>query len=239
MKKTTILSLVLITIFVLLHKDKTFGQNIKIELGSDEVALNENFTIKITVENDRLRKYGDFPEITGFVKQGISSSSSTNIINGAISSSHSIIQNYAPTSEGTYRVPAFTMTVNDQEVSSPGKSVTVGPPQKTARSRNPFFNDPFDEFFGRPTEPEEYIDAEEDVFFALSTNKDEVYIGEGFTVTLAWYEAESNQAMIQFYDVAKQLTEILKKIKPANSWEENFNFENEIVLTAECVFNNI
>ena len=33
-------------------------------------------------------------------------------------------------------------------------------------------------------------------------------------------------ADMRFYDLGKQLTEILKKIKPSNCWEENFNIEN-------------
>lgn len=31
---------------------------------------------------------------------------------------------------------------------------------------------------------------------------------------------------MQFYELGKQLAEILKKIKPSNCWEENFNIEN-------------
>ena len=31
---------------------------------------------------------------------------------------------------------------------------------------------------------------------------------------------------MRFYELGKQLTEIIKKIKPANCWEENFNIEN-------------
>ena len=60
----------------------------------------------------------------------------------------------------------------------------------------------------------------------MTTSQDEVYLGEGFTATLAFYVAEENQAPLQFYDLGKQLTDILKLIKPSNAWEENFNIEN-------------
>ena len=35
-----------------------------------------------------------------------------------------------------------------------------------------------------------------------------------------------NRAPLQFHDLAKQLTNILKKIKPTTCWEENFEIEN-------------
>jgi len=227
MNKTLVLYHLLSLLSIFFLNNSVFAQKAKIEIGSSDVALNEAFTIKITVENDRLKNYSDFPEIDGFVKQGTSSSSSTNIINGQISSSHSIIQNYSPTTQGTFTLAPFTMTINGKEVSSPGATISVGPPRQRQQQSSPFFSDPFDDFFHRNQRgTQEFVDVKEDAFFALTTDKEEVYIGEGFSVSLAWYEAEANKALIQFYEVGKQLAEILKEIKPANSWEENFNIEN-------------
>ena len=62
-------------------------------------------------------------------------------------------------------------------------------------------------------------------FFALSTDKSEVFVGEGFTLTLAFYVAETNRAGLSFYNTSEQLAEIKKTITPANCWEENFNIE--------------
>ncbi len=228
MVKTCILYLLLGMSLILFSNCFVIAQNIKIDLGADQVALNEAFTIKITVENSRLRKYGEFPEIPGFVKQGTFSSSSTNIVNGNISSAHSVTQNYAPNRQGTFTLAPFTMIINDQEVQSPGKPIKVGPAnqKQQKQQQNPFFSDPFDDFFNRGKKPQEFVDVKEDVFFAITTSKNEVFTGEGFVVTLSWYSSENNRASMRFYEVGKQLTEILKKIKPANSWEENFNIEN-------------
>ncbi|MGK7394830.1 MAG: BatD family protein [Candidatus Cyclobacteriaceae bacterium M3_2C_046] len=225
MHKRNLLIFALGIFFLLSFKDNSYSQEIKIELGKNEIALNEAFTITVTVQNDRLKSYDDFPEIPGMVKQGTSSSSSTNIINGKISSSHSITQNYSPTSQGSYILKPFTMEVNGQSIKSQGITLNVGPPQQRARNNDPFNMDPFEDFFGRGNQgPQEYIDIEEDAFLALSTDKNEVYVGEGFTVSLAFYLG--NRAPMQFHEPGKQLSEILKKIKPANSWEENFNIEN-------------
>ncbi|MFN3839193.1 MAG: BatD family protein [Cyclobacteriaceae bacterium] len=199
------------------------SQNIQITLGPDEIGENQTWTITITVQNDRLKNFDNFPEIQGFRKRGQSTSSQTNIVNGQVSSSQSIIMTYAPVKQGMVVVPPFKMTVNDQVISSPGKRVKIGPPVQQQR-------DPFRSFFERDdfmdNAPTEFIDIKEDAFFALTTNKDEVYVGEGFNTTLAFYVAESNQAPLYWYQISKQVSEIVKKIKPQNCWEENFSIEN-------------
>ena len=203
------------------------AQNITITPGPDRIALNEAFTITLSVQNERLSGYDGFPEIEGFLKRGTSSSTSTRIINGQATTSQSITQNYVAQREGVYSLEPFTMTVNGKKISSPGKKITVGPPKEQRRSTfDPFGSDPFEDLFGRRNAPQEFIDVEADAFLALSTSKDEVFVGEGFNVTLAFYVAETNRAQLQFFDLGSQLAEILKKLRPANCWEENFNIES-------------
>jgi hypothetical protein len=198
------------------------AQNIQLKLGPDQIALNETFTITLEVQNDRLNSYDPFPEIDGFQKMGTSSSSSTNIINGQYSFSQSIIQNYRPLAQGVYTLSPFSMLVNGQEVQSPGKTIRVGPAAQ--QQRPDVFSDPFEDFFGR-SKPKEFMEVRDDAFFALTTDKSEVYVGEGFTVTLAFYVAETNRADLSFYETGQQLAEMKKKITPSNCWEENFNIE--------------
>lgn len=203
------------------------AQQVEIVLGPDAVAENEAWTITITVKNDRLKSYDNFPEIKGFRKRGQSTQSTTNIVNGQISSSQSVIMTYMPMQQGTVTVPSFSMKVNDETISVQGKKVKVGPP-KQQQQRDPFRNffdrSPADDFFGNGET--EFVDIKEDAFLALTTSKDEVYIGEGFNTTLSFYVSQDNRAPLQFYELGRQLAEILKKIKPTNCWEENFNIEN-------------
>jgi hypothetical protein len=203
------------------------AQNIEIALGPDQIGENQAWTITVTVRNERLKDYENFPDIDGFRKRGTSSQSSTSLINGQISSSQSITMTYMPLRQGTFTVPAFTMKVNGQTISSPGKSVRVGPPvqvQRTDPFKGFFDRDPVDDFFGR--DETEFVDVREDAFLALTTSKNEVYMGEGFNTTLSFYVAENNRAPLSFYELGKQLADVLKKIRPANCWEENFNIEN-------------
>ena len=206
------------------------AQEITVQLGPPEIGENQAWTITLTVSNERLKSYDDFPDISGFQKRGTSSSSSTQIINGQISSSQSITMTYVPQRQGEVKVPAFTMTVNGKRVASNGTTVKVGAPVQRQRSRDPFrslFNhDPFEDAFGRDRGEPEFIDIAEDAFLALTTNKSEIYTGEGVTATLSFYVAENNRAPLQFHDLGKQLSGILKDIRPENTWEENFNIEN-------------
>ncbi len=68
--------------------------------------------------------------------------------------------------------------------------------------------------------------VEADAFLSLSTSKKSVFVGEGFNTTLSFYVSENNVADMRFYELGRQLTDIIKKIKPSTCWEENFNIEN-------------
>lgn len=209
--------------------------NIQIILGPDEIGENQAWTIHVSISNEQLKSYDNFPDIEGFRKRGTSTQSQTSIVNGQMSSTQGVIMTYTPMKQGVFNLPPFKMKVNGQIVSSNGKKIKVGPPiQVQARDpfRSFFDRDPTDDFFGdkRATE---FVDIKEDAFLALTTNKDEVYVGEGFTTTLSFFVAESNQAPMQFHELGQQLPEILKKIKSAACWEENFNIENIEAETVE------
>jgi hypothetical protein len=219
-----VLKLVILLVFAF-QAGEVMSQNasIKVELGPEEIGENQAWTITITVYNERLRSYGNFPDIEGFRKRGTSTQSQTSLVNGQISSSQGVIMTYMPTRQGTFTIPSFKMKVNEQMIDVIGKKIKVGPPvqvRSTDPFRNLFESDPFSN-----AEPE-FVDVKEEAFLALTTSKDEVYVGEGFTATLSFLVADNNRAPMQFYDLGRQLSDILKRLKPSNCWEENFNIEN-------------
>ena len=108
------------------------SQNVKIAIGASEIAVNQVFTITVTLGNERLRNYSSFPEIDGFSKQG------TSFVNGRMSSFPSITQNYSPTKEGTFQIPPFNINVNEQSYIFAGAVVKVDPPLQQQRFRDPF-----------------------------------------------------------------------------------------------------
>ena len=221
------LSRTTVFILLLLNAGVAYGQNpIQISLGPDEIGENQSWTITVTINNERLKSYENFPDIEGFQKRGTSNQSQTSIVNGQMSSSQSVIMTYTPIRQGLITVPPFKIKVNEQIISVAGKKVKVGPAVQAQRDpfRSLFDNDPADNFLNRSET--EFVDVKEDALLALTTSKDEVYVGEGFTTTLSFLVADNNRAPMQFHELGKQLSEILKKIKPANCWEENFNIEN-------------
>jgi hypothetical protein len=198
------------------------AQTAQIVLGPDEISENQPWTITITVQNDRLKSYDNFPEINGLKKRGQSTQSSTSIVNGQVSSSQSVVMTYLPVKQGVITVPTFTLKVNDKPITVAGKKIKVGPPTQQQPQRD-FFNRP-DDFFGRGET--EFVDIKDDAFVALTTSKDNVFVGEGFNTTISFFVASDNRAPLQFYELGKQVAAILKKVKPSNCWEENFNIEN-------------
>jgi len=220
----------LILLFALSSISGLNAQDLTVQLGKDQVGLNELFTITVTLQNGTIKSYTDFPDIDGFAKRGTSSTSKTNIVNGQITSSQSIIQRYLPLEQGTYTLNNFSLKVNGADVSSNGKTIKIGPPVERNRNSRRGRFDTFGNLFGREddrnTKSPEFVDVKEDAFLALTTDKDEVYVGEGFTATFAFYVADANRAPLQFHEAGKQLSKILKDLKPENCWEENFNIEN-------------
>ncbi len=203
-----------------------WGQSITVNVGAGEISLNEAFTITVVVKNDQLKNLSGFPKIEGLIKRGTSSSTSTQFINGQVSSTQSLTQNYVAQRQGTFKLPSFTININGQGINVPGKTIVVGPPKQRRRQVDPFANDPWEDLFGNRRGNEEFMDVKADAFFALTIDKSEVYVGEGFNTSLALYVSDQNRADMEFYDTSKQLTDILKRIRPSNCWEENFNVEN-------------
>lgn len=207
-----------------------FGQSIKISLGNNQIGSNEIFTITLVAMNQSLDDYTNFPAIEGFNKAGTSSSSSMRSINGVVTNETSIIQNYMPTKEGTFKLPPFSIKIGNVVVKSPGTTIKVGPPveykQTDPFAVDPFAYDPFEDFFG--TRKSDLKDEKADAFLNVQVDKREVWAGEGINVILSFLVADENRAELDFYDLGNQLAELVRKIKPANCWEENFGIEEII-----------
>lgn len=198
------------------------AQEISVQLGNKNIALNETFTITLTISNDEIKNHSTFPDIQGFVKAGVSSNTSTTIINGDMSSTHSVTQSYIPQKEGKFRLKPFSIQVNGQTLRSQGDVIIVSAPREQQQT-DPFAYDPFEDIF--PRLPQAAANQKDDAFFSISSNKKEVFVGEGFNVVISFIVGENNSTDLQFYKLGEQLAEIVKKIKPKDCWEENFGIE--------------
>ncbi|NDK57670.1 BatD family protein [Pontibacter fetidus] len=218
---------ILVTLFLLLLLPGTLlAQQVSIALGKSPLPLNQYYTIGIQLHDQVLKDYSPFPEIEGFKKSSKYSSTETIITSGSTTKILTVYQNYAPLAEGEFVLKPFSMKVNGQTVQSPGTTIVVKP---IATATTPGINIP--DLITPDEAPEtkidaqpEYIEKDDNAFLTLYTNKDEVYVGEGFTAALYFYLAAEDQQLLDFYDFNNQIATILKQIQQPNVWEESFEF---------------
>lgn len=185
---------------------------IQLELGTSPLSINQPFTITVVIRDSEERSYGRFPDLPGFTKRGTSSTT----VNDRTGITQRITQNYAANRPGLFLIPPFSMVVNGQTVRSPGGPVTVTAHETVAEAE---------------TEPEETesapTSAAGDAFLSLQANRRQVYVGEGFTVRLAFLVADDARQEFQFFQLNEQIAQVLPQIRPANCWEENFGISGE------------
>ncbi|MEM6300004.1 MAG: BatD family protein [Bacteroidota bacterium] len=201
------------------------AQSYRIEVPQKEVPLNQPFYINIVAENATIRRIAGLPKVQGMQQGTRSSSTMMNIVNGKRSSRHEVKQSYMPQKQGTITILPFTLDVDGNKVKFEGARVKVTAPVKRQASR-----DPFDSFFRRNNKPREtaqpeYFEVADDAFFAITSDKDEVYQGEGFTITVAFYFKENNRVVKYSDDLGEQVGDIIQKIKPENCWEETIDLQ--------------
>ena len=127
----------------------SFSQEASVSIAPQKLSIGNNLKITLTIENSQIKNYGQFPEIPGFRKSGISSSSSTNFVNGKMSSSQSITQNYTAIEIGIFEIPGFSIQINEQTINVNGRKVEVDNSYNEPK-QSPFnnffdpFSDPFD-----------------------------------------------------------------------------------------------
>jgi hypothetical protein len=200
------------------------AQKIEITLGPNEIGENTLWPVTITVYNGQLKSFDRFPDIPGFKKSDESFHKGVSGLNGKYVAVEARTMYYFPATKGEIIVPSFSMKVNNTTVNVKGKKVTVRkisphrtPPSAFPRDPNDFFSD----------EEPDYVDVPDDAFLAVTTDKKEVYVGEGIHTLLAFYRSESNRASLNFpNDISRQLVDILKGLKPTNCWEESFDIES-------------
>lgn len=178
-------------------------QEVKVELGENELLVNERFFIKISVRAEG-SDVGEFPTIEGFTKGGRSVAHTEYKEGKKRGIQHTITQNYTAVSVGTFKLSPFNLLVNNETISLEGTTLRVSTEKPTTI-----------------LETETIVtNIREDALILLSTEKKEVFIGEGFVVSLGFYVADANTVGWNFpTDLTTQVDAIARKIKPENCLE--------------------
>jgi hypothetical protein len=198
----------------------SYAQTAEITLGRQEMGYHETFSITLTMKGARISEYSAFPDFPDLIKKNISNSTSTEIVDNQVRINQSVIQYYLPAKDGNITVRPFSMTVNGITVNSRGTTLKVSK-QTTSKA-----DDPFADFWdaGRKSDSE-YTEVADEAFFSVSVDKREIFLGEGFLMTISFYISLRDKAKIEFYKINDQLAEILKVVKPENCWEENYGID--------------
>jgi len=199
-----------------------------INFSKNTLALNERFYITLTTYNEELKTSTAFPEIPGFLKKKVKKTSSVEDNLGELTSTYSSIQEYAPMREGRYTLPTFTITINSQVIKGKTINITVGPANN--QIVNPDAEDELDNIeVEEPSIPEpDFIPdtrSKESPFLNVSVSNKSVFRGQGFTLRFSLLVPNNFVDDIQFYELDAQINELLKKLRPANCWEQDFGLE--------------
>ena len=191
---------------------EAFGQDsdnvAAIELGQTNFPIERPFTISIIIPNSETRTTVQFPDIAGFTKRGISTSVTPVEIGGKTLTNQVITQSYQARSPGRFQLQPFAVTINDETVRSAGAILIVQPSATVVPLANATGN-----IAG--------ITPNGAAFLSLRPSRVSIYAGEGVSLTLSFFVADNYPYELMFQALDKQLQVITKKIRPANSWEEN------------------
>jgi hypothetical protein len=217
------------------------NNDVSLIIGEKNITLEDPFIVTVIVKfvGDAQTPETLFPELPNFTKRGFSKLTARSFVSGQPVSTCTITQNYAAKKEGNLKVPNFKVIVNGTDLKSEsfvvkvGKAAIANPDKKETNNPdnlnnknpdNPDKKEDFTDFIeGNNNSPElTNLNIKEDAFLSLSSSKSNPYVGEGFTITFAFYVADNNTAEIQFDRNEVQIPAIIKKIKPENCWEESF-----------------
>ncbi|UFH55152.1 BatD family protein [Spirosoma sp. KNUC1025] len=194
-----------------------------IELGQTEFPIERPFTISIIIPNSETRPSITFPDITGFTKKGILTSTTQTEVNEKSVISQVITQSYQAQAPGTFRLLPFSIAIDGEIVYSEGATLLVSSSTPGVASANPALN-------------ALNVVPNGAAFLSLRASKSVIYTGESLALTLSFFIADNYPYVLNFTALDKQLQEILKKIRPVNSWEESLNI-NELKPTQVTIGN--
>ncbi|RYY13749.1 MAG: hypothetical protein EOO36_15350, partial [Cytophagaceae bacterium] len=192
--------------------------------GPAVVPLTATYTLGVRLRGAAITSHSDFPEIEGFRKAGLTTTTATRLVAGRRSVAELILtQRYAPYTEGTYQVPPFDLTVNGQVLHSPGRRVRVAAAPAAAPLSDAAVAPgqgigSLDQLLGKP-KPKYFYEPADHASLALEANQSQVYVGEGVRVSLYLYVQPADQAVLNFYNFTEQLPALVQQLRQPTAWE--------------------
>jgi hypothetical protein len=192
--------------------------------GPAVVPLTATYALGVRLRGAAITSHSDFPEIEGFRKTDLVTSTATRLVAGRRSVAElTLTQRYAPYAEGTYQVPPFDLTVNGQVLHSPGGRVRVAAAPASAPLDEAQVGagqgiGSLDQLLG-PPKAKYFYEPADHASLVLEADREQVYVGEGVRVSLYLYVQPADQAVLNFYNFAEQLPALVQQLRQPTTWE--------------------
>ena len=190
--------LVLTISILLLAVPALFADDVTFEATAPKaVVVNQQFKLKYTI-NTHKAKEPRLPAIEGFtIIAGPyrSQQSSTQIINGQVSSSNTLVFTYTLTAdkEGEYKIAGATANINGKDYTSNPITIKVLPPDKASAAAQSNAQQPRGSRASRTADPTNI--AADDLFMTATLNKTKVYEQEAVLLSFKVYSAVNLTAL--------------------------------------------
>jgi hypothetical protein len=198
--------------------------DIIVQVEAKNISTEEDLVLSVTspvaINSQESIAY-KFPEINFFTKIGVSRSKSSNYVNGQLVNSFTYSQHYKPSNPGIFKIPALEIIFNQHAVKLESFTLVV-----TRGIMIPEI--PQDVSFGNI--PKEVQNVNKPFLVVSSTNY-HPFVGQGFTVKFSLFIPENNTEELNFDRNDLQIPLLIQKIKPSNCWQENFDLQEEKVLS--------
>ncbi len=223
-------------ILLILSISQAFGQNVNFRANAPNSVINgQQFQVEFVINNADAKNFRG-PDFTGFeVKFGPtpSTSMSTRIINGQMSSQSAITFTYVlqAQKEGSFNIAPASISLDGKTYSSNALTIKVLPPDKNApQNQNQNRNSGVSQGGLGPSAATSANVSSDNLFIRAITSKQSVYEQEAFLVSYKLYTRyESTQTDVNNYKFPDFEGFVVQEIEPpANkSWQlENYNGKN-------------
>ena len=196
-----------------------------VQVEGKNISTEEDLVISVSSEQTSTVQEGipyQFPEINFFRKVGVSRGKASRLVNNQLVNVAIYSQHYRPINAGIFTVPALEVVLFQQSVKIEPFSVTV---VKGLES-------PIKESQLAPFEvPKEVLSNKNKTFLLVSSSEYTPFVGQGFTLKFSLFVPENNVEELEFDRNDLQVPLLLKKLKPSNCWQENFDLQDTKVIS--------
>lgn len=196
-----------------------------VQIESKNISTEEDLVISISSEQSNNGSEGvpyQFPEINFFRKVGVSRGKASRLVNNQLVNVAIYSQHYRPINAGIFQIPALEIILNQQSVKLDPFSVTV------IKGIEPVNTE---EQLSTIDVPKEVLANKNNLFLLVTSNVYRPFVGQGFTLKFSLFIPENYEEELSFDRNDIQIPIQLQKLKLSNCWQENFDLQQEKLIT--------